>query len=87
MYRGMTRINLVEDENGDVLANTHSIHSGQKNYLCQLLNVPWVTLSVTVPHHSHQIIPHYMQIFFFKVFLSEWKLGWINDFLIMFCSF
>ena len=64
----MTRINLVKDENGNTLSNTHSFNSGQKNYLCQLLNVPWVILLVTVPLHSHQIIPHYMQIFFFKLF-------------------
>jgi len=56
LHRGMTRINLVKDENGDtMLADTRSIHSRQKNYLCQLLNVHWVTLLVTVPQHSHQI--------------------------------
>ena len=58
-----------------MLADTHSIHSGQKNYLCQLLNVPWVILLVTVPQHSYQTLPHYMQIISFKIFLSEWKLG------------
>jgi hypothetical protein len=79
----MTRINLVKGENGDVLAEIHNIHSGQKNYLCQLLSVNWVTLLVAVAQHSHQIFPHYMYIFFFKLFLSEWKLGWTNDFLII----
>jgi len=83
----MTRTNLVKDENGDMLADTHSIRSGQKNYLCQLLNVRWVTLLETVPQYRHQIIPHYMQIFSFKIFMSEWSLGWTNDFLIMFSSF
>jgi hypothetical protein len=85
---GMTRINLVKDGNGDKLANTHSIHSGQKYYLCQLLNVHWVFLLVNnVPQHSHQIFPNYIQIFSFKAFLSEWKFCWTNDFSIMFSSF
>ena len=70
LYRGMTRIYLVKDENRFMLADTHIIRSGQKNYLCQLLNIHWVTLLLTVPQHSHQIFPRYMKIFFFKVFLS-----------------
>jgi hypothetical protein len=63
LYRGMTRINLVKDKNVEMLADTHSIHSGQKYYLCQLLNAHWLTLIVNVPQHSHQIFPHYMEIF------------------------
>jgi hypothetical protein len=70
LYRDMTRINLVKNKNVDMLADTHSIHSGQKYYLCQLLNVHWVTLLVTVPQHSHLIFPHYLEIFSFKLFLE-----------------
>jgi hypothetical protein len=33
------RTNLVKDEDGDLLAHSHSILNRWKNYLCQLLNV------------------------------------------------
>jgi hypothetical protein len=33
------RTYLVKDENGDLLADSHSILNRWKNYLCQLLNV------------------------------------------------
>jgi hypothetical protein len=33
------RSNLVKDENGDLLANSHNIFNMWKNYLSQLLNV------------------------------------------------
>jgi hypothetical protein len=33
------RSNLVKDENGDLLADSHSILNKWKNYFCQLLNV------------------------------------------------
>lgn len=38
----MTRINLIKDKKSDLRADTHNILSGQKNYFCQLLTVPWV---------------------------------------------
>jgi hypothetical protein len=33
------RTNMVKEENGDVLADSHSILNRWKNYFCQLLNV------------------------------------------------
>jgi hypothetical protein len=47
MYRGIyefkmgyqPRTNLVKDENGDLLADSHSILNRWKNYFSQLLNV------------------------------------------------
>jgi hypothetical protein len=30
---------MVKEENGDLLANSHSILNRRKNYFCQLLNV------------------------------------------------
>jgi len=62
-------MNLVKDENGGMLANSCSIHSREKNYLCQLLNVHWVTLLETVPQHSHQIIPITCRYFFKCIFI------------------
>jgi len=34
-----SRTNLVKDENGDLLAHSHSTLNRGKNYYCQLLNV------------------------------------------------
>jgi hypothetical protein len=33
------RTNMVKEENGDLLADFHSIFNRWKNYFCQLLNV------------------------------------------------
>jgi hypothetical protein len=33
------RTNIVKDENGDLLADSHSILKRWKNYFCQVLNV------------------------------------------------
>jgi hypothetical protein len=33
------RTNIVKEENGDLLADSHSILNRWKNYFCQLLNV------------------------------------------------
>jgi len=33
------RTNLVKDENGDLIADSHNILNRWKNYFCQLLNV------------------------------------------------
>jgi hypothetical protein len=33
------RTNMVKEENGDLLADSHSILNRWKNYFCQLLNV------------------------------------------------
>jgi hypothetical protein len=34
--------NLVKDENGDLLADSHTILKRRKNYLAQLLNVSYM---------------------------------------------
>jgi hypothetical protein len=47
LYRGINkfkkgcqpRINLIKDERGDLLADSHKILNRWKNYFCQLLNV------------------------------------------------
>jgi hypothetical protein len=36
------RTNLVKDEKGDLLADSHKIVNRQMSYFCQLLNVQWV---------------------------------------------
>jgi hypothetical protein len=36
---GLPTYNLLKDENGDLLADSHSILNRWKNYFCQLLNV------------------------------------------------
>jgi hypothetical protein len=38
-----TGSNLVKDENGDLLADSHNILNRWKNYCCQLLNIRNVT--------------------------------------------
>jgi hypothetical protein len=51
LYRGInefkrgykTRRNLVKDENGDLLADSHNIFNKWKNYYCHLLNVHMVS--------------------------------------------
>jgi hypothetical protein len=40
LYRGINeRSNLVKDENGDLLADSHNIFNRWKNHFRQLLNV------------------------------------------------
>jgi hypothetical protein len=47
LYRGINglkrgyqlRSNLMKDENGDLLSDSHNIWNRWKNYICQLLNV------------------------------------------------
>jgi hypothetical protein len=51
LYRGINdlkrayrpRCNLVKDENGDLLADSHNILNRWKNYFSQLLSVPKVS--------------------------------------------
>jgi hypothetical protein len=33
----------VKDENGDLLADSHSVLNSSKDYLSQLLNIQWVS--------------------------------------------
>jgi hypothetical protein len=50
LYRGINefkkgyqpRTNLLKNENGDLLADSHSILNRWKNYSCQMLNVHWI---------------------------------------------
>jgi hypothetical protein len=50
LYRGINkfkkgyqpRSNLVKDEKGDLLADTHKIVNRWMNFFCQLLNFQWV---------------------------------------------
>jgi hypothetical protein len=70
LYRGINecnrgyqpRNNLVKDENGDLLADSHNILNRWKNYFSQLLNVHNVSdirqievhmAETLVPGHSH----------------------------------
>jgi hypothetical protein len=52
--RGVTRSNFVKDENGDLLADSHNILNGWKQYLCQLLNVHKVSDVTQIGTHTAQ---------------------------------
>jgi hypothetical protein len=66
LYRGINeskkgyqpRSNLVKDENGDLLANSHSILNRWKNYFSQVLNVQGVNdVRQTEVHISESLVP------------------------------
>jgi hypothetical protein len=49
---------MVNEENGDLLASSHSILNGWKNYFCQLLNVPGVNdVRQTEIHTAEPLVP------------------------------
>jgi hypothetical protein len=50
--------NFVKDENGDLLADLHSILNRWKNYFCQLLNVHGIKdVRQTEIHASEPLVP------------------------------
>jgi hypothetical protein len=50
--------NLVKDENGELLADSHSILNRWKNYFCQLLNVHGVNdVTQCEIHTAETLIP------------------------------
>jgi hypothetical protein len=52
------RNNLVKDENGDLLADSHNILNGWKNYFSQLLNVHNVSdVRQTEVHTAEPLVP------------------------------
>jgi len=53
------RTNLVKDENGDLLADSHSILNRWKNHFCQLLNLLVVNNSLrqTEMHTAEPLVP------------------------------
>jgi hypothetical protein len=52
------RSNLVKDENGDLLADSHNILSSWKKYVSQLLNVHNVSdVRQTEIHTAEQLVP------------------------------
>jgi hypothetical protein len=66
LYRGRNefkkgyqpKTNLVKGENGDILADSHSILSRWKNYFCQLLNVQGVNDdNQTEAHTTEPLVP------------------------------
>jgi hypothetical protein len=66
MYRGISEckwgcqpgVNLVKDENGDLLADSHSILNRWKNYFPQLLNVRNVCHVKQIKIHTvHTLVP------------------------------
>jgi hypothetical protein len=66
LYRGINefrrsyqrRNNLVKDENGDLLANSHNILNRSKNYFSQLLNVHNVTDARQIEvHMAEPLVP------------------------------
>jgi hypothetical protein len=63
---------LIKDENGDLLADTHSILNGWKNYFCQLLNVPGINdVRQTEIHTAEPLVPEPSS---FEVHISVEKL-------------
>jgi hypothetical protein len=66
LYRGINefkrgyqpRNNLVKDENGDLLANSHNILNRRNNYFSQLLNVHNVSDVTQIKvHTAEQLVP------------------------------
>jgi hypothetical protein len=66
LYRGINefkkgyqpRTNMVKEENGDLLADSHSILNRWKNYFCQLLNVHGVNdVRQTEIHTAEALVP------------------------------
>ncbi|PNF31408.1 hypothetical protein B7P43_G04074 [Cryptotermes secundus] len=66
LYRGINDFkrgyqpssNLVKDENGDLLADSHNILKRWRNYFSQLLNVPRVSdVRQTEIHTAEQLVP------------------------------
>jgi hypothetical protein len=66
LYRGLNefkkgylpRTNMVKAENGDLLADSHSILNRWKNYFCKLLNVYGVNdVSQTEIHTAEPLVP------------------------------
>jgi hypothetical protein len=63
------RINLPEDENGDLLTDSYNILNRQKNYFCQLLNVYGINdFRQTELHMAETLVYEKMQPFTF----SQW---------------
>jgi hypothetical protein len=66
LYRGTNefkkgyqpRTNMVKEENGDLLADSHSVLNRWKKYFCQLLNVPGVNdVRQTEIHTAEPLVP------------------------------
>jgi hypothetical protein len=52
------RANMVKEENGDLLGDSHSILNRWKNYFCQLLNVHGVNdVRQTEIHTAQPLVP------------------------------
>jgi hypothetical protein len=66
LYRGRNefkkgyqpRTNLAKDDNGDLLADSHSILNRWKNYFCQLLNVHGVNNVRQAEVHTAELLVH-----------------------------
>jgi hypothetical protein len=51
-------MNLIKDENGDLLAESHNIMNRWKNYFCQLLNMHGVNdIRQTKIHTTEPLVP------------------------------
>jgi hypothetical protein len=66
LYRGIKnfkkgyqpRINLINGDNGDLLADSHSVLNRWKNYFCQLLNVHGVNDIMQTEIHTAESLVH-----------------------------
>ncbi|PNF20312.1 hypothetical protein B7P43_G13698, partial [Cryptotermes secundus] len=64
LYRGINDFkmsyqpssNLVKDENGDLLADSHNILNRWKNYFSQLFNVHWVSDVKQIEMHTAELL-------------------------------
>jgi hypothetical protein len=50
------RSNLVKDDNGDLLENSHNILNERKNYFSQLLNVHRVSVAGQIEIHTAELL-------------------------------
>jgi hypothetical protein len=67
------RTNMVKEENGDLLANSHSILSRWKNYFCQLLNAHGVSdVRQTKIHTAEPLVPE-PSPFEVEISVGKWK--------------
>jgi hypothetical protein len=66
-----SRSNLVKDENGDLLANSHNILNNLKNYFSQLLNVHRVSDVRQIEVYTSEPLVHHIILLSLKKFKSQ----------------
>jgi hypothetical protein len=67
------RSNLVKDENGDLLAESHNILNRWKNYFSQLLNVHMVSDVRQIEIHTAEPLVPSPSPFYFEIAIENMK--------------